>query len=164
MMCELCGRDAPFLKEVIIEGSRLMVCPGCAKMGTRYIEEKQRDIPKALIEERLRRRTLKARPKDIYQEIGESLVEDYSARIMKARQKKCLTREEMGRMINEKAGVIGRLENGSLRPDDALRKKIERFLGVSLLTKATKGILTHRTRARGMTLGDLIKIEKDKGK
>lgn len=161
MLCELCGREAPFLKDVVVEGTRLMVCPGCAKMGTRY-KEVHKEIPKTLIEERLQRREKRSQPRDIYRNMEETLAEDYPVRIKKARQKKGLTREEMGRQIKVKASVIGKLENGSLHPDDALRKKIERYLGISLLTKAETGMIQHKSSSRGMTLGDFIKIKTEK--
>lgn len=163
MLCELCGREAPFLKDVVVERTRLMVCPGCAKMGTRYKEE-HKEIPKTLIEERLQRREKRFQPRDIYRNMEETLAEDYPDRIKKARQKKGLTREEMGRQLNVKASVIGKLENGSLHPDDALRKKIERFLGISLLTKAETGMIQHKSSSRGMTLGDFVKIKTEKKK
>ena len=161
MLCELCGGNAPFLKDVVIERTRLMVCPGCAGMGTRYHEEKK-DLPKTLMEERLQRRTERAKPRDIYRNQVETLAEDYPDRIMKARQKKGLTRDQMGSRINEKASVIGKLENGSLHPDDTLRKKIEAFLGVSLISKVAEGQFVNHKHSRGMTLGDFIKIKKDK--
>jgi putative transcription factor len=161
MICELCGNNAPFLKDTVIEGTRLMVCPGCAKMGTRFREE-QKEIPKSLIEERLQRRTERAKPRDIYRNMEQTLADDYPERIKSARQKMGLTREEMGRRTNEKASVIGKLENGNLHPDDALRKKIEKFLGISLLTRATTAVQTHHTQSKGMTLGDFIKIRKEK--
>lgn len=163
MLCELCGGNAPFLKDVVIEGTRLMVCPGCAKMGTRYREEKK-VVPTTLMEERLQRRTERARPRDIYRNQQEALAEDYPDRIRKGRQKMGLTREEMGKKISEKASVIGKLENGSLHPDDSLRMKIEKFLGITLLTKISEGMYSNHTHSRGMTLGDFIKIRKEKNK
>ncbi len=164
MLCELCGGNAPFLKDVVIEGTRLMVCPGCSSMGTRYREEKKELLPKTLMEERLQRRSERAKPRDIFRNRQETLAEDYPERIIKGRQKKGLTREEMGRKINEKASLIGKLENGSLHPDDSLRKKIEKFLDISLLSVAAEGMYTNNKHSRGMTLGDFIKIKKDKNK
>lgn len=163
MICELCGGNAPFLKDTVIEGTRLMVCPGCSKMGTRFHEEKK-EVPKSVMEERLQRRTERAKPRDIYRNQREALAEDYPERIRKGRQKMGLTRDDMGRRINEKASVIGKLENGSLHPDDALRKKVEKFLGISLRERIEEGMMTRHTRTKGLTLGDLIKIQQDKNK
>jgi len=163
MICELCGSQAPFLKDVIVERSRLMVCPGCAKMGKRFTEEKK-DIPSTLIEERLQRREQRMKTRDIYQNMSESLAEDYPERIMKARKKKGLSRDEMGMMIKVKANIIGKLENGTLHPDDALRKKIERFLNINLLTTTTTGIINKSTQKKGMTLGDFIVVKESKKK
>jgi len=132
-------------------------------MGTRYREEKQ-EVPKTLMEERLQRRTERSKPRDIYRNMEETLAEDYPTRIKKARQEMGLSREEMGKRIKEKASLIGKLENGTLHPDDSLRRKIERFLGISLLSRTKTGAYTQHNRPRGMTLGDFIKIEKDKKK
>lgn len=162
MKCELCGRDAPYLKEVIIEGSRLMVCPDCAKMGTPATKKEKNEIPKTVMEERLQKRAQRQSQRDILTNLEETLVEDFPDRIRQAREKKRLSREELGHKIQEKASIIGKLENGSLRPDDALRKKLERFLGIQLLTKAESGVIQHHTQKRGMTLGDFIKFEKGK--
>jgi putative transcription factor len=163
MICELCGGNAPFLKDTVIEGTRLMVCPGCSGMGTRYREE-QKVVPASMMEERLQRRTQRAKPRDIYGNQQDALAEDYPDRIKNARQRMGITREEMGRKINEKASVIGKLENGTLHPDDSLRKKIEKFLGISIREKISEGIQTHHTKSRGMTLGDLIKAAQEKKK
>lgn len=162
MKCELCGREAPYLKETTIEGSILMVCPACAKMGTPATKKEKREIPKTLMEERLQKRALRQSQKDILTNLEETLVEDFSERIRRAREKMGLSREEVGKKIQEKASVIGKLENGSLHPDDALRKKIEKFFGIKLLTKEESRVITHHTQRRGITLGDLIKLEKGK--
>ena len=36
MICEMCGKEVPMTKTVIIEGSRMDVCPGCARFGEDY--------------------------------------------------------------------------------------------------------------------------------
>ena len=114
------------------------------------------------MEERLSQSKRRGKPRNIYENQEASLAEDYSERIQKARQEKGLTREEMGLKINEKASVIAKLENETLHPDDALRKKIESFLNISLLAKPTEGRILHHTKSRGLTLGDLIKFKMKK--
>ena len=36
MICEMCGKEVPLTKTVVIEGSRLNVCPNCARFGEDY--------------------------------------------------------------------------------------------------------------------------------
>lgn len=161
MICELCGGDAPFLKDTVIEGTRLMVCPSCSRMGTAHREE-PKEVPSSIMEERLQRRVQRSGHRDIYRDQDEALAEDYPERIFRARERMGLTREEMGLRINEKSNIIGKLENGTLRPDDTLRKKLEKFLNISLREKVQEGIMTGRGRSKGLTLGDLIRIQQEK--
>jgi putative transcription factor len=46
--------------------------------------------------------------------------------------KKGLTHEQLGVQMNEKATLLRKFETGSLKPDEMLAKKLERFLGVKL--------------------------------
>jgi putative transcription factor len=57
---------------------------------------------------------------------------DYAKVIKAARELQGLSQEEIGRKINEKPSVIGHLETGSLKPDDALVRKLEHFLKIQL--------------------------------
>ncbi len=57
---------------------------------------------------------------------------DYSRLIKDSRESLGITQEELGRKINEKPSVIGHLENGSMKPDDVLAKKLEHFLKIQL--------------------------------
>lgn len=60
------------------------------------------------------------------------LREDYSRIIKDARETLGITQEDLGRKINEKPSMIGHLENGSMKPDDVLAKKLEHFLKIQL--------------------------------
>jgi putative transcription factor len=66
--------------------------------------------------------------------------------------------EDLAAKINERTSVIAKLENGTMRPTDALLKKLEHELNVKLtekvaLVKAEGGASHGKT----LTLGDLIK-------
>ena len=67
-----------------------------------------------------------------YQEEDLILREDYSRLIKNARELMGITQEELGRRINEKPSVISHLETGSMKPDDALARKLEHFLKIQL--------------------------------
>ena len=52
--------------------------------------------------------------------------------IRDARNKKGITHEQLGQKINEKVTLLKKIETGTIKPDDILSKKLERFLGIRL--------------------------------
>jgi putative transcription factor len=60
------------------------------------------------------------------------LDEDYAEIIRHARTEKRLTHEQLASNIMEKSTLLRRLETGSLKPDENLARKLERFLGIKL--------------------------------
>jgi len=52
--------------------------------------------------------------------------------IREARAKKGLSHEQLGQKINEKVTLLRKLETGTIKPDEPLAKKLERFLGITL--------------------------------
>ncbi len=68
------------------------------------------------------------------------LREDFSSVIKNARESLGITQEELGRKINEKPSMIGHLENGSMKPDDILAKKLEHFLKIHLFVPVEDGV------------------------
>ena len=138
MICELCGREAPKLKMVNVEGSVLKVCFNCAKFGTESrpkpsepsLTEKEDTISK-----RLEQRSKRSRPRDIFSELSEELVEDYHKRISHARNEEGWTQEELGRKLNERKSIIAKLENKTIKPDNKLIRKLEKALDIVLLER-----------------------------
>ena len=67
-------------------------------------------------------------------EISDNTVldEDYAEIIRHARTEKGLTHEQLASNIMEKSTLLRRLETGSLKPDENLARKLERFLGIKL--------------------------------
>jgi putative transcription factor len=61
------------------------------------------------------------------------LVDDYSSKVRKNRERLGLTQDQLGAKINEKGSVISRIESGHMEPDLKMAKKLERFLGVTFL-------------------------------
>jgi putative transcription factor len=124
--CTLCGKKADELNKIELEGSIVEVCDSCMKFG-KVVETK----------------LYKPMAKKI--QLGElvegsdggvaTLAPDYGTRVQKAREGKGLTREEFAKAINERESVIKRLEGQTIEPDEALVKKIERFLEIKLKEK-----------------------------
>jgi putative transcription factor len=57
---------------------------------------------------------------------------EFAKLIREARMKKGLTHEQLGIQMNEKSTLLKKFETGSLKPDEMLAKKLERFLGIKL--------------------------------
>jgi len=91
------------------------------------------------------------------------LVQDYGARIRKAREKQGWSQEELGLKLNAKASVIGKLETGKVVPNRDLIDKLMHTLDIELLgdeipappPKPIKKAVTSE-----LTLGDVISFGK----
>jgi len=155
--CERCGRSAK-LQLVEIAGARMYVCPDCSRFGKPIREKIEAPSPAPIISRA--RPTRPTRPDALTARTRE-LVEDYSTRIQRAREKKGWSREDLGKKINERVSIISKLEHGEMHPPDALIKKLERVLEIHLMEEVEDVHIAHGAESRGMTLGDFI-VYKDK--
>ena len=157
MICELCGKDVPRLHRVVIEGVIMNVCNECAKFGkeisSKEIPKDVKYIPPEVVRERIERKKRKY-SKDI--EESEVLVEDYSERIRRARERLGWSQIELAKKILEKKTIISKLERGEMHPDNKLIKKLEKTLGITLKEKVTSVYKKDVKKSQGLTLGDLI--------
>lgn len=100
------------------------------------------------------------RRRDVFDFIEGDIAEDYADRIREARLEQGISQKDLALEIKEKEHLIRKIENGDLIPEDAVRKKIEAALGISLIdsdTIAGEGAGTDKTRT---TLGDVIKVKR----
>ena len=81
---------------------------------------------------------------------------DWGTKIMKAREQKGLSRQQLGAMIGEKTNTVAKIENQELRPSDEKAKKIEKVLGI-VLFQDVKPAIIKKKKVRGLTIGDLLK-------
>ena len=121
MECELCGKDTT-CKTIEVDGVKMMACPNCYKFG-HGIEIKNE--PYKPIDKTIFNRIRKPKEKDVYKEINKELVSNWNNIIKNAREKKGLTRENLGFKIGERTVTISKIENGDLRPSDKIIKKLE---------------------------------------
>ncbi len=165
MLCELCGAEVPWTKLVMVEGAAVNVCQKCERFSSApAVKTKDGEVLLPDVAERLDTRDRRRKERDIYEVTGEKeLALDYSDRIRNARQKMGMSQEDLGKLINEKKGVIVNLENGSMAPNEKLIPKLERTLRISLREVVqSAGELKKADYSRGLTLGDFVKVKEKK--
>jgi putative transcription factor len=162
MECEVCGREIRGRPvEVKIEGTQMRTCPGCARFG----RESRGRLP--VLPQRSGRSTPprtgvgRRLPSPILEPAAFEWVEDYHLAIRRSREERGWTQEELGKRIHEKSSVIVRLESGKMVPDKKLAKKLERALGIKLLTPGGAGEVEKLPSSnRELTIGDVIQIRR----
>jgi putative transcription factor len=101
--------------------------------------------------------------RDLFDRMKDELIENYAEAIKNARESRHLTQEELAGKISEKANIIRKVERGELVPEEELVKKLEKALDIKL----TEGVeepqsQQRRGESRGLTLGDLINVRKNR--
>ena len=167
MRCEVCGCRIPGKPfNVMIEGARLTVCGECARHGKICYEEPK---PKPLF---VKAKTppvplrIRVKPQAPPVDTSVELVEDFGARIRKAREKLGLSHEDLGKKLNEKVSLLRKIETGKMTPSDKLATALEHMLKIKLIGPAKEVKVPEakipKRASRELTLGDLIKLnEKD---
>ena len=119
-------------EKVLVEGNLLTVCKTCSKRGKP--SNNQPNIQKSFV-----RPKKMIKPNKITFDDSTILVNDYSEVIRKSRMIKGLTHEQLGILIKERASLLRKIESGSLKPDEELTKKLERFFRINLYTEVDSG-------------------------
>ncbi len=162
MECEICGKPVPENNPIRakIEGSVMVVCKECSKLGT---VQKTPPKPKFVKQKKTKRpTTTRNRPYSRNDEPTEELIEDFSIEVRKAREANNWSRETLGKKINERVSVINRIETGKMTPDTKLTKKLEKTLNIKLLEKVDNVDLNQfiNTSSGERTLGNIMKIKR----
>jgi len=165
----MCGdtiRGSP--KLVRVEGAELQVCSRCEKFGTE-VQQKRRPPAAAA-----RPAPGSARPappspaatayrkRDLFDYMEGEIVEDYAVRIRKARMEKGLSQKDLAMQMKEKEHLIRKIENAELIPEDAVRRKIEKALGIRLVESMADDEGKKKETRLVPTLGDVTIIRKTK--
>ena len=128
--CEICGiQILEKVDRVYVEGNLLTVCKSCSKRGkpSSYQQNTQKigfPRPKKIV-----------KTEKITLDDARILVGNLSEVIRKSRMAKGLTHEQLGLSLNERASLLRKIESGSIKPDEELTKKLERFFRVPLYTE-----------------------------
>ena len=126
--CELCGHQTFEKKMVVVDGTIFNVCIACSKRGKPYAP------PQIAIK---KKKPFAVKPQNKI-ELADAtiLTPNFARRIREARMKMGLTHEQLGMKMNEKAQLLKKFETGSLKPDEVLAKKLERYLAIKLYVSA----------------------------
>jgi len=148
MRCEVCGRKVDGLFPVIIEDSQLRACHECSKFGKALVTKKKRT-------------SYRRAPFHPMKETQLDTVQGYGNAIRAIRESMDLTQKELGGQIQEKTSVIARLEAEKINPSKALAKKLEKAIGIKILSSMEDpDAVKHTFDTKKLTLGDVVKIKK----
>ena len=163
MECEICGKPVPENNPIRakIEGSVMVVCKECSKLGKIQKEPAKPKFVKQTTKSK-RPTNTQNRARSRNDEPAEELIEDFSLEVRKAREAKNWSREDLGKKINERVSVITRIETGKMTPDNKVTKKLEKALNIKLLEKVDNVDLNQfiSSSSGERTLGNIMKIKR----
>jgi putative transcription factor len=170
MQCEMCGETIRGTAKLVrVEGAELQVCTKCEKFGTEVQQVRRADIarPSTAAAPRPGRTAVAAVPvdrrkRDLFDYMEGEIVEDYAARIRKARMEKGLSTKDLAMQIKEREHLIKKIENSELIPEEAVRKKLEKVLEIRLIDAPVQESEKKVQSKLTPTLGDLTIIRKVK--
>jgi len=149
--CEMCGKERE-LVDAIVEGASVQVCLECSKHGNVVA------INQPVVDKKIEKaQEMQSRP-----EYVEVVVDDFSDRIKRARERKGLKQEDLAQALAEKESVIQSLETGGLKPTFKLAKKLSVFLGIDLVESVQASRKVEKNinfTDKEVTIGDLLKKE-----
>ncbi len=128
--CEICGTQIlEYGEKVYVEGNLITVCKTCSKRGKplnnqQEIQRKPAMRPKKI--EKLDKITF---------DDSAILINNFSEVIRNSRMAKGLTHEQLGLLIKERVSLLRKIESGTLKPDEGLSRKLERFFRINLYTE-----------------------------
>ncbi|MBN1167020.1 MAG: TIGR00270 family protein [Methanospirillaceae archaeon] len=166
MQCEMCGSSSKGpLKRVRIEGAELLVCSACARYGVE-VQGQRASVPSFSSQknqyDRPSSQPKPTRSRDVFDMIEGDIVDNYSDIIRKARMEKGLSQKELALEMKEKELLIKKIEKGDLIPEDSVRRKFEKILGISLIESGGFDSEDQHQNRMATTMGDVIKIKKIK--
>jgi len=168
MQCEMCGetiRGTP--KLIRVEGAELQVCARCGKFGTEVQQPRRTDLQRPAARPgpagRVPVTTVPAqRKRDMFDYMEGEIVEDYAVRVKNARQEKGLSQKDLALQMMVRELLIKKIEKGELIPEEEVRKKLEKVLGIKLVDIISDDTEKKAQAKITQTLGDLTIIRKAK--
>jgi putative transcription factor len=154
MQCDICGQNKRVLLTEL-EGARIYVCSDCNPSGKGIVKREFKPnnfqnrstsptankvigyVPNAQHKEpkHFFKKTFTNKPKKagLFSKDDYDLVENYGDLVRKAREGKGLTIEDLAKNMKEQTSYLQKIEQGKLKPNDAVVFKIYGFLGLNLI-------------------------------
>ncbi len=158
--CELCGAMKVSTRSVIMGKAEVQACKRCSeRMG---LDEKK--VAPGIAQARSGTNPTSGgyggigrKGKDIMLRGEKELASNFSKIVATARNKLGWDKRELARRMAEKVNVINNVESGK-RPTDAVIRKLERTLDITLMVEAKPDENRHVNvgDGRGLTLGDFL--------
>jgi putative transcription factor len=167
--CELCGKQAESRKKIMVENTVFNVCLACSKRGkpmesapsgnlraihgrntsntgkpgSQYSSSSSSSSSSKPSPYPNRMRPMPRNKPPPLKKINltdEMILDPEFPKVIRdARNKKGITHDQLGQKINEKVTLLKKVETGTIKPDDTLSKKLERFLGIKLYINSNEG-------------------------
>lgn len=161
MECEMCGANVGTRRHMV-DGTVMNLGVCCGKYGT-LLDQPAQQGSKASVQQNLEKRAARTQRRDVFSQTEEwELAEDFPKRIREGRERKGVSKEDLGTKVHARVPELNKFESGQLRPSDQQAKALERELGITLMEKvdtstpAVGGVAKGKA-AGGLTLGDMLK-------
>ena len=158
--CELCGAMKVSTRSVIMGKAEVQACKRCSdRLG---LDEKK--VAPGIAQARSGTTPTSGgyggigrKGKDIMLRGEKELTPDFAKMVSKARNDRGWDKRELARRMAEKVNIINNVESGK-RPTDAVVRKLERTLDITLMVDAKPDENRHINSGdgRGLTLGDFL--------
>lgn len=132
--CEICGTQIlEYGEKVYVEGNLITVCKTCSKRGKPL--KNQQDIQrKPAMRPAMRPKKIEKLDRITFDDSA-ILINNFSEVIRNSRMANGLTHEQLGLLIKERVSLLRKIESGTLKPDEGLSRKLERFFRINLYTE-----------------------------
>ena len=138
--CEICGTQIlDHGENIYVEGNLIRVCKSCSKRGKPSKSQSEIQRKPAMRPEIQRKPAMRPRKTERLDRItlddSSILINNFFEVIRNSRMAIGLSHEQLGLQIKERASLLRKIESGSLKPDEVLSKKLERFFRINLYTE-----------------------------
>ncbi len=144
--CDICGKPAE--TRAFVEGALMSVCRNCASYG-RVLKDERRS----------------AGPREIRVAADLFVIDGYGKAVTGAAAAKGMTLHDVAAKLFINEGYLKQMASGERKPDVKTAQKLEKELGVTLLTETKPETKVEAKPAsapapKGVTLGDVVLIRK----
>lgn len=158
MDCDICGK--PAVGEAIIEGAKVSVCDKCISYGRPV---KVRPAERSSLPPHINK-VIERKPSEF------AVIDGYGLMVSEARERQGLSREELANKLFIREHDLSMIEQEKRKPDEKISRKLEQFLHISLLERASEEssfISSIESGRKGnkrgpLTLADIVDIKKGK--